>query len=230
MEKKNTLGRGRTLGYASGIITESLIYNMYFTYYLVFLTTVAKLNPALAGTVSLISVIWDAVADPIIGYLADRKKADKRRFMARAIFPMAIAIVAAFVNLPGASGTVKFLYYAAVTMVFWLCYTFYTIPYYAVVAEITQDYDERTRIRGTSSLINTGAICLGNILPAVLPALFVGMGLSISMGWLPMVAVLAVLAMVFGIIAVRSLRHAKLLKVDAPVEGGSTSSKPCCPY
>lgn len=215
MEKKYTLGRKRTLGYASGIITESLIYNMFFTYYLVFLTTVVKLNPALAGTVSLISVVWDAVADPIIGYLADRKGADKRRFMARAIFPMAIMIIAAFLPLGSAPDAVKLLYYAAVTMIFWLCYTFYTIPYYAVVAEITQDYDERTRIRGTSSLINTGAICLGNILPAVLPALFAGMGLSLAMGWMAMVAVLCAMAIAFGVVAVRSLRGARLLKVES---------------
>lgn len=210
MDKKYTLGRRRTLGYASGIITESLIYNMYFTYYLVFLTDVAKLPPALAGTVSLIAIIWDAAADPIVGYLSDRGKADKRKFMARAVFPMVIAILAAFVQLPGASDGAKFAYYVVITILFWMCYTTYTIPYYAIVAEITQDYDERTRIRALSSMINTGAICLGNILPAVLPGVFVGLGLSISMGWIPTIGVLALLALVFGAIAVRSLRGVKL--------------------
>lgn len=216
MDKKYTLGRRRTVGYASGIITESLIYNMYFTYYLLFLTDVAKLNPALAGTVSLISIILDAVADPVIGFLSDKPRADKRKFMARALFPMAIAIVAAFIELPGQSDTIKFVYYLAITIVFWLSYTTYTIPYYAVAAEITQNYDERTRIRGLSSMINTGAICLGNILPAVLPVVFVGIGLSISMGWLPTVAVLAVLALIFGFITVRSLKSADLNRRSAP--------------
>ena len=215
MDKQYTLGHRRTLGYASGIISESLLYNMYFTYYLVFLTTVAKLNPALAGTVSLISVISDAVTDPIIGFLSDRPGTDKRKYMARAIFPMAVAVLAAFVILPDAAEGVRFAYYAVVTMLFWLCYTFYTIPYYAVVAEITQDYDERTRIRGLSSLINTGAISLGNILPAVLPGVFVGLGLSLVEGWLPTIAVLALLSLLFGIITVRSLRGAKLLRTAA---------------
>lgn len=216
MDRKYTLGRGRTLGYASGIISESLLYNMYFTYYLVFLTTVAKLNPALAGTVSLISVISDAITDPIIGYLSDRPGADKRKYMARAIFPMAVTVLAAFFLLPGAADGVKFVYYAVVTILFWLAYTFFTIPYYAVVAEITQDYDERTRIRGISSLINTGAICLGNILPAVLPAVFVGLGLSLAEGWIPTIAVLALLSLVFGAVTVRSLRGAALHR--APME------------
>ncbi len=205
-----TLGKRRTYGYASGIITESLIYNMYFTYYLVFLTDVAKLNPALAGTVSLISIICDAVADPIIGYLSDRPGSDKRRFMARALFPMVLMILAAFIQIPGASDGLRFLYYVVVTILFWISYTTYTIPYYAVVAEITENYDERTNIRSISSMINTAAILLGNILPAVLPAMFVGLGLSLAMGWVSTIGVLAVLALVFGILAVRSLKVAKL--------------------
>jgi GPH family glycoside/pentoside/hexuronide:cation symporter len=213
MEKTYTLGRGRTVGYASGIITESLIYNMYFTYYLVFLTSVAGLSPALAGTVSLISVFLDAVADPVLGFLSDRPGADKRRFMARAVFPLAFTAIAAFVIFPGRTPVgIKFVYYVLITIVFWLSYTSYTIPYYAVVAEITEDYDERTRIRGLSSLINTGGICLGNVLPAVLPGAFVALGLSFSAGWLPTVAVLAFMSLVFGLITLRSLRQAKLYR------------------
>jgi len=96
-----------------------------------------------------------------------------------------------------------------------LSYTTYTIPYYAIVAEITQDYDERTRIRGLSSMINTGAICLGNILPAILPSIFVGLGLSLSMGWIPTINVLALLALMFGVIAIRSLLSAKLQRETA---------------
>ena len=45
----------------------------------------------------------------------------------------------------------------------------YTIPYYAVVAELTEDYDERTEIRSLSSLLNAIAVGLGNILPALVP-------------------------------------------------------------
>ncbi|MDR2743351.1 MAG: MFS transporter [Treponema sp.] len=213
MEKKYTLGHRRTLGYASGIITESLIYNMYFTYYLVFLTSVAGLKPALAGTVSLISVFLDALADPVLGFLSDRPGADKRRFMARALFPLALSSVAAFVTFPAEiSGGIKFIYYVLITIVFWLSYTTYTIPYYAVVAEITEDYDERTRIRSLSSLINTGGICLGNVLPAILPGAFAALGFSFSGGWLPTVAVLAFISLVFGVITLRSLRQAKLYR------------------
>lgn len=214
METKPFKG-ARRLGYCSGIITESLVYNMFYTYYLVFLTEVAGLQPLLGSTVSLISVLWDAVTDPIIGYYADKNGADKRKFMARALFPMGISFVAAFLPLGDMANWGKFIFYVAMTMIFWLAYTFYTIPYYAVVAEITEDYDERTSIRGTSSLINTLAIAGGNVVPSILPGLFVGMGLSVAMGWTTTAIIVGAVAILFGALTVISLRHVKLSKADA---------------
>lgn len=213
MENYKPFKGARRLGYCAGIITESLVYNMYYTYYLFFLTDVAQLKPAsLASTISLISVIWDAVTDPIIGYYADRPGSDKRKFMFRAVFPMAITFICAFVPLGDMPVSGKFVFYLAVTMLFWLAYTFYTIPYYAVVADITEDYNERTSIRGTSSLINTLAIAGGNVAPALLPALFVGMGMSVALGWMTTAVTVSAVALLFGVLTVVSLKHVKLGK------------------
>ena len=217
---KSTLNKKQKLGYCSGIITESLLYNMFYTYYLVFLTDVIKMDPLLAGTVSFISIIWDAVTDPIIGSFADRNGADKRRFMSKAAFPLGVLFVAAFINIGVKSSVLQFIYYTAVAMLFWLAYTIYTIPYYAVVAEITEDYDERTQIRSTSSLINTVAIFLGNALPAVLPALFAGLVISgnkmgDSAGWTITAVIMAVLSIIFALITVKSLKNIRLQKAEA---------------
>lgn len=221
---QSSFTKRKKLGYCSGIITESLLYNMFYTYYLVFLTDVIKMNPILAGTVSFISIIWDAVTDPIIGSFADRNGADKRKFMAKAAFPLGLLFVAAFVNIGTSSPVIQFIYYTAAAMLFWLAYTVYTIPYYAVVAEITQDYDERTDIRSKSSLINTAAIFLGNALPAVLPALFAGLVISgkkmgDSFGWLMTALIMAVMSIVFALITVKSLKGVALQKADAQSTG-----------
>ena len=211
---KSQLTKAKKLGYCSGISAESILYNMYYTYYLSFLTDVAQMDPSLAGTVSLISVIWDAVTDPIIGHFADKKGADKRKFMFRAAFPVGITFIGAFIPLGNVSNAFKFIFYTAMTMLFWLAYTVYTIPYYAVVAEITEDYDERTDIRGKSSLFNTVAILLGNAVPALVPGLIIGMGVSASLGWLLTAAMLAVLAVISAIVASLSLRGIELKKAE----------------
>ncbi len=206
MGNSNSFKGKRKLGYCSGIITESIVYNVYYVHYLFFLTNIAHLDPAFAGTISLISVFWDAVTDPIIGYYIDKPGKDKRKFMLRAIFPLVLTFLGIFIPLGNAGGLVKFIFYTVMTMLFWLFYTLYTIPYYAVVADITEDYDERTSIRGLSSLINTFPIAGGAIAPAVLPGLFVGMGLSLALGWELMAVIIGIISLVFGVIAVKSLR------------------------
>jgi len=40
--------------------------------YLVFLTDVIGMNPALAGSIPLIGRLWDAITDPIMGNIVDR--------------------------------------------------------------------------------------------------------------------------------------------------------------
>lgn len=226
---QSTFTKRKKLGYCSGIVTESLLYNMFYTYYLVFLTDVIKMNPILAGTVSFISIFWDAVTDPIIGSFADRDGADKRKFMAKAAFPLGFTFIAAFVNIGSSSSVIQFIYYTAVAMLFWLAYTVYTIPYYAVVAEITQDYDERTEIRSTSSLINTAAIFLGNALPAVLPAIFAGLvfsgkKLGDSFGWTATAVIMSVMSIVFALITVKSLKGVSLQKAEATGENHGRKS------
>lgn len=216
---QSSFTKRKKLGYCSGIVTESLLYNMFYTYYLVFLTDVIKMDPILAGTVSFISIIWDAVTDPIIGSFADRNGSDKRKYMAKAAFPLGFMFIAAFVNIGANSPAIQFIYYTAVTMLFWLAYTVYTIPYYAVVAEITQDYDERTDIRSTSSLINTAAIFLGNALPAVLPSLFAGLVFSgkkmgDSFGWTVTAVIMSVMSVLFACITVKSLKGVTLQKAE----------------
>ena len=207
MAKIKSLSTKHKLGYCGGILSESLVYNMYYTFYLFFLTDIAGLNSIAAGTVMFVSIIWDAVTDPIIGAYADRTGADKRKFMAKAIIPMCITFVACFTRVGFLGDTGKLIYYIAVTMLFWLAYTVYTIPYYAVVAEITSDYDERTDIRGTSALINAGGIFVGNALPALLPAAITGVVASAALGWTLTAIILSAISIVFAIIAVLSIKN-----------------------
>ena len=42
--------------------------------YFIFLTNIIGLAPALAGIVTLISEIWDAISDPLMGIISDNTK------------------------------------------------------------------------------------------------------------------------------------------------------------
>jgi len=74
----------------------------------------------------------------------------------------------------------------------------YTIPYYAVAAELTEDYDERTKIRGMSSFINAFCIGVGNIMPAL-----VGVG---AITYMHVAGGLSILAVLAGFVCAASLK------------------------
>lgn len=204
------------LGYASGIVSESVLYNMFYTYFIIFLTDVARINPALAGTISLISVLWDGITDPLIGHYADKKEGRKKKFLLFSAFPMALFFIFSF--LPVGGGTSRsFLFYTVSAMLFWLFYTMYTIPYYALGAEITQDYDERTRIRGLSGFINSFAIFIGCALPTLLVGALMGRGIGEARSWSLSAVLVGIIGFTFVIITWFSVRKIKLIKSgDAP--------------
>ena len=214
---KSKLTKKKKLGYAFGIATESLLYNMYYTYFLTFLVQILQVKPYLAGIVIFISIGWDAVTDSVIGYTSDRPGKDKRKLIMKSILPLCICFVAAWSpigNLFGDSQALKIIFYTAVSVLIWWFYTLYTIPYYAVIAEITEDYDERTQIRGTSSLINAFCIGMGNALPAL-----VGMTVgALTITYIHVAGGLAMIAVLTGFICAASLKGVYQARMPRPDE------------
>lgn len=84
-EKNTALTPLRKLGYEAGITTESIVYNCFYIYFVIFLMNVVGLNPVMAGTVSLISVCVDAITDPILGWIVDHPKVNEEVHAGRRI-------------------------------------------------------------------------------------------------------------------------------------------------
>ena len=209
MAQKSRLTKRKKTGYALGIFTESLIYNMFYTYYLTFLNEIVGIQPKYSSIIIFISIAWDAVTDPMIGSYTDRVGVDKRKFMQKSLFPLALTFIVAWTSIGAGfqSQTLKILLYTLISMAIWVFYTMYTIPYYAVVAELTEDYDERTQIRSLSSLLNAIAVGLGNILPALVPTVAILLGEKYaSNAYAVIAAVISILAVVLGFVCCKSLQ------------------------
>ena len=198
----------KKFGYALGIFTESLLYNMYYTYFLTFLIEIVKVKPSYASIVIFISIAWDAITDPIIGNYADRPGVDKKKMMKYSVLPLAVFFIVAWTTI-GAGFTTqiaKILTYTFISLLIWIFYTTYSIPYYAIVPELTEDYDERTKIRSLSSILNAICVGLGNILPALVPtvAIIVGEKLQ-SNAYAFVAAIISILAIICGFVCCKSL-------------------------
>ncbi|MDC7240155.1 MAG: MFS transporter, partial [Spirochaetales bacterium] len=141
------------------------------------------------------------------------KEGRKKKFLIFSALPMALFFVLSFQKING-GGVGAFFYYTLAAMVFWLFYTSYTIPYYALGAEITRDYDERTKIRGLSGFINSFAIFIGAALPTLLVGALMGRGVSEGRAWSFSALLVASIAVIFVLITFFSVRKIKLIRSE----------------
>lgn len=142
---------------------------------LIFLTSVAGLDPALAGTVLLIGKIWDAVNDPLVGVLSDRthnpRWGRRHSWMLYASIPFALSFCLRWLVPDAGNVTLLFWYYVLTSVVFNTAFTAVNLPFTALTAELTQDYDERTSLSsfrlafslGGAVLILAVALLMGNL-------------------------------------------------------------------
>ncbi|MGD0173403.1 MAG: MFS transporter [Anaerolineales bacterium] len=144
----NKLSRTTKLAYGAGDLGAAIVTAINGFFLLNFLINVAGLRPGTAGTIFLVVKIWDAVNDPIIGWLTDRtvsRLGRRRPWLLIAAIPFAVMFFLQWV-VPPFSAAGKFWYYLVVAVFLDLAFTAVNVPYAALTAELTQDYDERTRL------------------------------------------------------------------------------------
>ncbi len=158
---------------------------------LYFLTTIAGLPPGLAGTILLIVKIWDAVNDPIIGWLTDRTQTRwgrRRPWLLFGAAPFGLLFFLQWV-VPPLDITGKFIYYLIIALLFDTAFTIVNVPYTALTPELTRDYDERTALNSYRFAFSIG----GSLLGGVLHQIIVGQFADQQTGYLVSGAVIGVL-------------------------------------
>ncbi|MEO1592501.1 MAG: MFS transporter [Cyanobacteria bacterium J06632_22] len=166
MDNPTRLSLTTKLAYGAGEIGLVMPVSIAIFFLLYFLTDVAGLNPTLAGTVLLIGTVWDAISDPLIGWLSDRTRSRwGRRFpwMVGGGIPLVLCCTLQWWVPPFASQQHLFVYYGVLSIVVYASYTAVMLPFTALAAELASDYDERTAMMGFKSGFNT----VGSILALV---------------------------------------------------------------
>ena len=124
------------------------------------------LSLAAVGTIWLMTRLFDAVSDPLIGWLSDRTSTPwgrRRVWMVAAVPIMMISVYKLFMP----SGEVTELYLLGWLVALWIGWTMLFIPYYAWAAELSTDYNERTRITGWRAWIGMAANVVSKVVPVL---------------------------------------------------------------
>lgn len=114
------------------------------------------------------SRLFDAITDPLIGYLSDRHRANGgSRKIWVATGGVTLAVSAFFFFAPPENVTTT--YFLIWSFIFYLAFTVFFIPYSAWGSEIAPAYDDRTKIYGYRQISGS----LGEILFSILPLLLI---------------------------------------------------------
>jgi glycoside/pentoside/hexuronide:cation symporter, GPH family len=136
------------LAFGMGDVGPAIATAIMSFFLLFFFTDVARLDPRLAGTILLVTKIWDSVNDPLVGVLSDRLRTrwGRRRpwFLFGAI-PFGITFFLLFL-VPDTGEWGRFWYYLVVALLLDTAFTVVNVPYTALTPELTRDYDERTSL------------------------------------------------------------------------------------
>lgn len=152
------------LAYGTGELAASIPASIAAFFMLYFFSTVAGLSPALAGGVFLIGRIWDGFNDPLIGWLSDRTHSSLGRrypWMLLGVLPLAILFALLWIVPPLASESGLFIYYVCISLGLSAAMTAVQLPFTALAAELSEDYDERTSLMGTKSAFSLAGSILG---------------------------------------------------------------------
>ncbi len=139
-----------------------------------FMTDTLGVAASLASLAVFIPKIWDVVTDPIVGALSDKTQTRwgrRRPYLLAGSLTLPVFLALLFAVPDFASPMPKFWW---VMIAFILCataYTLFQVPYVAMPAEMTQDYDERTAIMSfRMAFMTAGILIAGGAAPAVIAA------------------------------------------------------------
>ena len=128
-------------------------------YLAIFYTLVLKVNPVHVGILMLITKLWDAINDPLIGALVDsHQNKGKGKFIPWIkffAFPTAVLCILGFVNVSNFAYGARLAYMFITYVVYEIMYTCVSVPFGSLSSVMTDDVNQRTDLSRFRSLGGT---------------------------------------------------------------------------
>lgn len=148
MENVKHVPKKEWMAYCIGALGQGMIYAIMSSYISDFYLNVLKVTPLFVLLLMLIARIWDAINDPIMGFIVDRvnpKKGKMKPYLLYTPIPVAILTLMLF-YAPNISDTGKMVY-AGITYVAWgMIYTASDVPFWGLPNIMTPNANERGSI------------------------------------------------------------------------------------
>lgn len=147
--KEKEMSIGRILGYGSGSLGKDFANGVVQSFLLLFYTDVFGIPAAAASVIFLVSKIWDAVNDPMMGAIADRSPVTKwgkyRPYVLIMSVPLSVLCYLCFLS-PNFGPAGKVAYAAITYTLMGMAFTGYDVPLWAMVPSLSNSEKTRNRL------------------------------------------------------------------------------------
>jgi len=148
--RPHRLSTARKIGFTLGDYASNLYWQSLSIFLLFFYTDAVGISAATAGLIYMIASIVDAIADPIMGSIADRTRTRYGRYRPYILFgcvPLALCFLLLYYR-PPIEGLWLTIWMMMTHIIFRFAYTAVTIPYTSLNARLTDNSDERSTMAG----------------------------------------------------------------------------------
>ncbi len=158
--EKSSANQRLMISYGLGDAGTGLAATQLGFYLFPFFTGAAGLPAVIAGSLLMVIKVWDAINDPLIGWLSDHTQTrwgPRLPWMFIASVPLGISLAAIWWVPPGGIFQ-KTIYYILMAILLMTAYTGVNLPYAALSTELTENTALRTRLNAARF---TGSILAG---------------------------------------------------------------------
>ncbi|MEO0435275.1 MAG: MFS transporter [Pseudomonadota bacterium] len=156
-----SLSHSTRLSFGIGQLAEGIKNTSFGAFLLFYYNQVLGLSGELAGAAIAISLIFDAITDPLVGSISDRWSGPRGRrhpFMYASALPLALSFCFLFAPLDSVKEGDQlwlFVWMLCLTVLNRTAMTLYHVPHLALGAELSEDYHERTILVAIRQFLST---------------------------------------------------------------------------
>ena len=143
------------VAYGIGMLANQL-FTAALSIFMVVLVNGLNMDPLYAGILGAAPRIFDAITDPLMGYISDHthsKWGRRRPYIIIGAIITGLSFIFMWQIHAENSQMYNFIYFLCWSLVFYLGYTIFATPYIALGYEMSNDFNERTRLMGSAQFI-----------------------------------------------------------------------------
>ncbi len=152
---KDVVPLGQKIAFGSGHLTNQLLPAALGVFMIVLVLSL-KMNPVLAGLLAALPRLFDALIDPVMGFVSDNtvsRWGRRKPYIFIGAFIVGIAFVIMWQLYPENGQTYNFFFFLIMSLFFYVGYTIFAAPLIGLGYEMTPDYSERTRLMAISQFM-----------------------------------------------------------------------------